>query len=228
MSSRTTELLRMIICASIVCAAVRANAQLSPIASPFAGTTETFESFANAAPTSPFSILGGIGSLSDANPFIWSDTGISWGLGTSGIAVAADGSQGFGVNHLAETATIAFTKPMTEFGGFWGVGTGLGLPAPNTETVTFFDAGGAQIGSAQTFSYDHAVDTGLPLGGLDWHGWFSSTPVASVQFKGDFTALDSVRVIATTPEPAAPALLLSAFAAPAVCLVRRRFARRTL
>lgn len=125
-----------------------------------------------------------------------------FGLGNSGNAQVSDGVKGMGLNGFGETAVITFEMPILTFGGYWGVGTGDPVPDPNTVTVAFYTPDGGLIDTVG-FLYSHS-DNGD--GGLDWHGWSSSTAIGRIEYTGDFVVNDGLQA-SLVPAPGAVALL---------------------
>lgn len=175
---------------------------------PFVGDlTETWEGFPNYQDgpfflDDPTDIMGGNASIS--NPFMVvyePGAGATFGLGSSGSAQVWDGTKGMGVNLGDQTVVITFDLPIFSFGAYWGAATRAGFPDPNTIDVAFYDLDGGLIDTA-AFQYSHS-ETGD--GGLDWHGWSSTTVIGRVEFTGDFVVIDGLQAL--VPAPGAVALL---------------------
>jgi len=186
-----------------------------PISSvgPFTGTyTESWEEFNNynQGPfylSNPTTIMGGEASIADAHMIVYDPNAASFGLGTSGSAQVSDGKQGMllyeSLTLLGNgTATITFTNPVSEFGAYWAESTGGVLSDPNTVSLSFFDVFNNLIGT-ESFQYSHK---GTSDGGLDWHGWSSTTPIGSLSYTGDFVATDGLQANPVVPEPASVTL----------------------
>ena len=209
--------MKRILFAAIICSftgfsAAPVRAQFSSTG-PFAGTMsegwETFPLFGGTYLASPESIMGGKATIANSKMSIY-QPGSAF-LGTSGTAQVADGTRGLMLNYFAQTATITWNTPITEFGAWFAAST---LPPgynadPAIITVSFYGQS-ATLLDAETFTYSHSA-TGD--GGLDWHGWVAAAPVYSISLKGDFLVMDGLRAVAV-PEPSATTLLTFA-----VCLV---------
>jgi hypothetical protein len=173
---------------------------------PFTGTiSEGWESFPifTGYLANPTSIMSGNATIANSMMAIY-QSGNAF-LGTSGRAQVADGTQGLMLNYFAQTATITWNTPITEFGGYFAANT-LPNADPAIVTVSLFGQSAALL-DTETFTYSHSA-TGD--GGLDWHGWLSTEPVYSISFQGDFLVLDGLQAV-TVPEPSATDFL--AFAA---------------
>ena len=176
---------------------------------PFVGHfTETWEGFLNYQQDpdfyldNPTAIMGGIGSIANAWMVVYEPgAGATFGLGSSGSAQVSDGTKGMGVNNPNQTVVITFELPIFSFGAYWGAATDAGFPNPNTVDVAFYDFNGGLI-DAVAFQYSHS-DSGD--GGLDWHGWSSTTAIGRVEFSSDFLVIDGLQVL--VPAPGAVALL---------------------
>ena len=177
---------------------------------PFVGDlTETWEGFQNYQQDpdffldDPTSIMGGGAWIS--NPFMVvyePSAGASFGLGSSGPAQVSDGTKGMGVDAGDQTVVITFDLPIFSFGAYWGAATRAGFPDPNTVDVAFYDLDGGLIDTA-AFQYSHS-ETGD--GGLDWHGWSSTTAIGSIEITGDFVVIDGLQAD-LVPAPGTMALL---------------------
>jgi hypothetical protein len=182
---------------------------------PFTGTSsETWESFNDyltgprylAAPTS---IMGGRALISSSLMSVYlTNSARSFGLGDSGNAQVADGTKGMGLDGFAQTATITFLDPVTDFGAYWGANT---PPTPATVSLLFSD------GSFESFTYSAPHD-----GALVWHGWHFETGITSISYSGDFVAVDGLQAN-VIPEPATT--LLGALGVGLLFLRRLRCSR---
>jgi hypothetical protein len=185
----------------------------------------------NATMTSAGSLIAGSGNgLSIYEP----DGGAPTFFGTSGRAQVADGDKGLAVASSLPVGNVIFTTPVQSFGAYWGAITGTFFSGtssertidPSTVTVRFFDAANNLIGT-ENFDYSHS-STGD--GGLDWHGWTSSTPFSRVSFETEFgfVAFDGLQAdpsaIAPVPEPSAIMLwgVLSFAGAPLILRRQRK------
>jgi hypothetical protein len=72
-------------------------------------------------------------------------------------------------------AVFTFDDPVARFGGFFG--TNFNNNVSSGGSATFFDAGGAQIGSVQTINIDSC-------GTYRWNGWSSTVPVKKIEVLG--------------------------------------------
>ncbi len=200
------------LCAITAATLVAAGAAQGGIISeidPFVGDlTETWEGFDNYNEgefflDDPTAIMGGGASIS--NPFMVvyePGAGATFGLGNSGSAQVWDGAKGMGVNAGGQTVVITFDTPIFSYGAYWGAATRSGFADPNTVGVSFYTPGGDLIDSID-FEYSHS-DSGD--GGLDWHGWSSTTAIGRVEFNGDFIVIDGLQAD-LVPAPGAVALL---------------------
>ncbi len=208
--------MKRILFAAIICGFAGFNATLSWAQSPsvmstgpFAGTMsegwESFPIFGGTYLANPASIMGGRATIANSKMAIYKSGNAL--LGTSGPAQVADGTRALMLNYFAQTATITWNTPITEFGGYFAAST---LPPgynddPAIVTVSFFGRS-ATLLDTETFTYSHSA-TGD--GGLDWHGWSSAVPVYSISLEGDFLVMDALQAVAV-PEPSATFLLVLA------------------
>jgi hypothetical protein len=163
--------------AAVAALTLPAVAQLSPIG-PFTGDMqEDYETFPPGALASPATIFGGGATLTGPSNFIFASGG--FGLVNNGFAQPFSGALAFGLNSATSLAIITFNTPVSQFGGYWSHSTN----GVNRFELTFRDGGGAVIG--QEF---HSVAD--PSGTLHWFGWSSTTPIASIDIGGRFTAND--------------------------------------
>jgi hypothetical protein len=173
---------------------------------PFTGTMsegwESFPIFTGTYLANPTSIMSGNAMIANSKMAIY-QSGNAF-LGTSGRAQVADGTRGLMLNYFAQTATITWNTPITEFGSYFAAST-LPNADPAIVTVSFFGQSAALL-NTETFTYSHSATSD---GGLDWHGWLSTEPVYSISFQGDFLVLDGLQAV-TVPEPSATALLVFA------------------
>jgi hypothetical protein len=190
---------------------------ISPIG-PFTGTiSEGFESFSLGDQNASLAIFGAHATASDGDFYIYNTTTRAFGIGIPAIdAQVADGNRGLGLNGSEETARITFAAPVTDFGGFWGSGS-----PSNGITFSFFDAANNLLGTVTTPYHRNGAFEGGD-GGLDWHGWTSTTPITSITFSGDFVVADKLEAIPTVPEPATLVLVGGALALSARSLRRKR------
>ncbi len=73
--------------------------------------------------------------------------------------------------------------------------------SPPERSPRVADSGGGLIDAVE-FQYSHS-DT--QDGGLDWHGWSSTTAIGRVEFSGDYVVIDGLQAL--VPAPGAMALL---------------------
>jgi hypothetical protein len=185
---------RIVLAAAVGLLLPVAMAGVTPIG-PFTGDlTETWESFDNYLVDpdfyrdDPTTIMGGGASISNPVMAIYEPGVAVFGLGSSGLADVSDGKKGMGLDEFASTATITFTTPMSAFGAYWGAAT-FDDDDEAIVSVDFYDEFGGLIDSV-TFAYAHQ-DSGD--GALDWHGWLSDTPIASIVYSGDFVVNDGLQ-----------------------------------
>lgn len=204
----TFSRLSIVAVATLVVAGAAQGGGVSEI-DPFVGDlAETWEGFPNYKKDpdrfldDPTAIMGGHASISNPFMHVYEPGLADFGLGNSGNAQVSDGVKGMGLNDFAQTAVITFDTPVFSFGGYWGVGTGDPVPDPNTITVAFYTPDGGLIDTVG-FLYSHS-DNGD--GGLDWHGWSSSTAIGRIEYTGDFVVNDGLQA-SLVPAPGAVALL---------------------
>jgi hypothetical protein len=204
--------------ATILFLAGVASAAVIPVA-PFAGgLSETWESFQNYSSnpdffedlSGPVSIFGGNASIANASSgaggsmLVYDPNVAAFGLGEYGLAQVSDGVRGMGIDtgFPALPTTITFPVPVTDFGGYWGVGAIDGAPSdPAPLNFDFYDVNGALLGSDVLMYSAPNAD-----GALMWAGWNSSTPIGSVVYSGDYAVNDGLQAN-LVPAPGAAALL---------------------
>jgi hypothetical protein len=192
------------------------RAGITSIIDPFSGDmVETWEEFPVANPGSPVMIFGGQATISGDNPFVWMTTyslGTPGGLGLGPFpARASDGTHGYVTSVSPGAARITFQLPVTDFGGYWGYA--VEYPAA---IFNFYDSQGLLIGS-ENFNYSSPNNDGT----LQWQGWHSTVPIASVSYSGHWVANDSLR-IALVPEPRVNLILALAVTAVGIRQILRR------
>ena len=183
---------------------------------PFTGSlSETWELFNDylTGPrylADPTTIMGGGAFISSSLMSVYlTNSSRSFGLGDSGNAQVADGAKGMGLDGFAQTATITFVNPVTDFGAYWGANT---PPTPATVSLVFSD------GSFESFAYSAPHD-----GTLNWHGWHFATGITSISYSGDFVAIDGLQAN-VIPEPSTT--LLGVLGVGLLVLHRRRLTKR--
>jgi len=193
--------IRAFVAAAATCAVSAAFAQISPIGA-FAGSmTEDFESFPNYNAGGNYDVLpvmSGAATFS-SNPagsnqlWIYDPAAASWGLSGHGAATVHGGLQGFGLfngGSAGVDATLTFTSPILRFGGWFATDSTV-----NNMTVSFFDAGGVQIGLTQNVTTASST--------MVWFGWESTVGVKSIGFGSDIApVMDDIQADAAVPEPA--------------------------
>ena len=185
-----------------------AQAVVTPVG-PFTGTlSETWESFPNYLEggfhylADPTTIMSGGASISNSQMAVYEPGTAFFGLGTSGSAQVSDGLKGMGLNAIASTATITFTVPVPDFGGFWGASTSFS--DPTTVTLSFFDVFSNPIDTVSFLYSRSSSGDGL----LEWHGWSSTTLIKSLTYTGDFVVNDGLQALGVTAVPEPSSLLL--------------------
>lgn len=160
----------------------------------------------------PISIMGGAATLETDQDVlaIWANSGDTFGLGTAGAAIAADGVQGAGVDVSDDSMTFTFSGGgVTEFGGYWGGSTSFGDPLPIDVTVTLADS------SMHTFAFSYSSSN---AGNLIWQGWSTTGPsITEVEVVGAYLVADDLQAN-PVPEPAS----MSVLGLGAAALLRRR------
>ena len=177
---------------------------------PFVGSiSESWESFPNygnpggpAHLADPSPVFGGSAEISNPLMAVYEPSSLwVFSLYTSGPAQVADGLRGMGMNDHSSTTRITFLTPVTMFGGYWGTVTGGAFPTPNSVALSFFDTLGAPI-ARDTFTYFRPGRDGV----LEWHGWASTVPIASLEYSGDYVVNDALQA-EPIPEPGTSVLL---------------------
>jgi hypothetical protein len=194
------------------------QAQLIPIGPFSTPAVETFESFTPGFYNPPLSlsIMNGMASLQSAaaGPGIIRPGSFNFGLGDSSqnapfqCVVPSDGQNLMGLDGGTELASadVFFTNTVKAFGGYWGAEAET---TPATITFTFYDALDQPINAPQAVSYVRLSGDGM----LEWHGWFSTTPIKHVKIAssdlglvgdgfragtGNFSFVTSVSALNTT------------------------------
>ena len=190
------------------------SAQMTPIGQFVGSYGEGCESFTPYR-TTPYTylpdgqvVLGGLATISsdtaDVMMVYRPDSTSTFRIGTSGQlpygeAQVAEGSQGLGINSGSAVTTLEFVTPILDFGAFWGAST-QGSPA--TIQADFYGLANDHLGT-ESFTYDRsAFHDGL----LEWHGWHSDTPIASLTFSSYYLITDGLQAN-PVPEPATLGLL---------------------
>ncbi len=216
-------LLSVLFAGSLCVLLTPARAQITAV-SPYRGTfAETWEGFPNyedngfnPLPT-PTPILGGFARISNPGLFIYQPGTVDASLGLSGFAQTSDGVKGLQVGADDPVTTITFASPITKFGAYWGAQTFGGA---TTIDLEFFDAAHKSFATL-SFDYNHEISAD---GGLDWHGWTSTTPFSSLTFTGNQVAIDGLQSV---PEPGLVGMLAALCVSGSVFLSgRKRNARR--
>ncbi|MEY2479148.1 MAG: hypothetical protein QOI04_75 [Verrucomicrobiota bacterium] len=110
-------------------------------------------------------------------------------------ASVADGTQGITLLGRAQSATIVFPNPVSDFGAYWGsMETGSSLIS-----FTFLDASGNEV-ATDSFSYTSTAQNGA----LVWRGYHFSTAVKTVIYSGDNVVTDALQIIFALRPPVAP------------------------
>ncbi|MBN2581947.1 MAG: PEP-CTERM sorting domain-containing protein [Planctomycetes bacterium] len=205
----------------------RACAEVTPVGQFTGDYSEGWEDFTPYR-TSPYytylpngqAVLGGAGTISadttDVMIVYRPGTTSTFRIGTSGqppygVAQVAEGFQGLGINSPDALITLEFSAPVCDFGAFWGAST-QGSPA--TITVDFYGPADQHLGTEQ-FSYNRSA---FADGLLEWHGWHSDSPIASLTFSSEYLITDGLQAN-PVPEPATMGMLALSLSA---LLVRRR------
>jgi hypothetical protein len=170
---------------------------------PFTGDlSESWESFANSDDLGGYyasgtSIMDGAGAIWGNALYVY-EPGVAPFLLAAGIeAGTMDGTRAMGADIDGAATSITFDTPVTMFGAYWGAqSTWIDL--------IFFDAGDSIINFA-SIDYN-AVDE---AGALAWHGWSSDTPIARIEYVGDYVAIDALQAM-PLPGPGAVFILASA------------------
>ena len=214
---------------------LKVGAQMVPIAPFYGSLQDSFEDYPDFTGTNfvveGSQIFSGHATVSSAGQdmIIYhsddNDGDFTFGLGTSGTAVAPElgGDQGLGALGDPDTVTMTFDKGLDAFGGYFGATTYplLGLTDPAIMTMSYF--WGANLVGAQVFDYSHS-STGD--GKLDWHGYYTSTPFDVVTITGNGFALDDLHAT-YVPEPEPTSLLLTAIVSTGALFVLSKKRRRT-
>lgn len=213
----------------------KAGAQMVPIAPFYGSLQDSFEEYPDFDGTDFFqegsAIFQNHATVTSLNQdmIIYhandNDNDPTFGLGTSGAAIAPDngGYQGLALFGFPDTATITFDKGLTAFGGYVGATTYDSLPLTDPAVMTMNYFAGSTLVGTQTFDYSHS-STGD--GKLDWHGYYSSTPFDVVTISGNGIALDDLHAT-YVPEPEATSLLLTAIVCGGFAFVVSKMRRRS-
>ena len=220
-----------IFCILLVFLSIGTNPSRASISAvgPFTGTmSESFESFGESNLPGSIPVMSGNASVSvPVNNYIGTST--SFGLGSSGNAHPSDGTNGLyftytfpAINNSA-TITLAWNSPVSQFGGYFSAATDasgglLHLTDPAPFTVRFFDGIGSLI-DVKTFTYSHSATHD---GGLDWHGWVSTSPISSISITANYAFVDGLQAT-SVPEPTAAAMVGLGIAAISILRQRRLF-----
>ncbi len=204
----------------------KANCQIVGVGL-FAGTRsegfEGFSDFLHSSNPTTLNIFSDGSTISGSGLLVYKPGTANLSFGTSGTATVADGTNGVDNYTGSATTTINFATTVLKFGAFFGAQTGTGND-PATIIVTFFDAGNAQIGSAQSFTYSRSGNGAD--GALVFKGWDSTTSIAKATIFGSFVALDAIRVSSTSsqnvPEPGVIGVGVGAGVATTLGLLSRR------
>lgn len=217
-------LLSALLAASQCMLIVPARAQVTAV-SPFTGTlTETWEGFPNYQNngfnplSNPTPILGGFARIFNPGLFIYEPGTVDASLGLSGFAQTSDGVKGLQVGSDDPLTTIKFASPVTKFGAYWGAQTFGGA---TTIDLEFFNASHKSFATL-SFDYNHEESGD---GGLDWHGWTSTTPFSSLTFTGNQVAIDGLQSV---PEPGVVGLFTALCVSGSVFLSGRKRPARQL
>lgn len=188
------------------------NSEMRPgfeIVPPFIGEkSETWEEFSPHQAYAALTILDGA-MISGPSLQIYRADGASQGLGVF-AATVTDGAQGIALPGRAQSATIMFPTPITDFGAYWGsMRSSLDGPASSLISFTFLDADGNEV-ATDSFTYSSADHNGA----LAWRGYHFSTPVKIIIYNGDNVLTDGLQVAtalssARTPAASTPTVTVS-------------------
>ena len=169
--------------------------------------SETWESFDNYQTgdfyePEPIAIMGGNATLTtnlEQVVIYEPSAGATFGLVLHGSAQVSDGTKGIGFNNYGMVAEIVFSSGVSSVGAFWNMAVGSGFVGEIF--IDFFDAADVLIDSI-SFSPTSSD------GSLDWFGWSSDTPIASMLIASDYHVFDGLQAtFAEVPEPGTLALL---------------------
>lgn len=193
------------------------NAQLTATG-PFAGAlNDDFESYQdyndigfNGYDT--LAIMGG-GATLTSDPvgskqnWIWDEFTATWGLGSSGAALTKSSQQALGLYAGGGQIStgITFATAVSRWGTWYAADNSA------STTISFFDAGGAQIDATQSVT---TTDNNMV-----WIGWSSTVAIKSIAFGGTTIApvMDDMQAD-VVPEPVS----LLVFGVAALAARRRR------
>lgn len=212
---------------------------------PFIGkSVEDFEAFANfnatidtlghrSFLTGITQIFSGQARISHPQIGIYEPAVANYNLGTSGDAQVANGQKGFGLGTVGpqilpeyvEFATIDFSEPAHQFGGYWGAATDYLFFDPEVIEFEFYDVAGNLVGTDERpYTRSFLIDEGQMIyfgdGEMLWTGWQFDVPVQRIVFGGGFIVADYLQAN-FVPEPSACALLSSWFGFVALTYRRR-------
>jgi len=175
-------MLRFVSLLALASCALSAHSQIAVLASPFTGAhQEDFSSLPVQIDVPSVSIMGGFATLT--SPV--SQAGVynvpsDYSLNAKGSLSSSTGNFGFGNDGSNAPFSFEFSAPVLRFGGYFNA-TSLNAATNATTPMTFsfFDAGGALIGTDVWVTPDNNL--------LNWRGYSSTVGISRIEISGTYS-----------------------------------------